>query len=235
MIYYTGDFHGNARELMYRFERIKPSAGDIIVVLGDAGLNYYGNDRGDRKVKKTLARNDIEYFCLHGNHEMRPASIPSYHEEEWHGGTVYVENEYPNLKFAKDGEIYDLDGFRCIVIGGAYSVDKYYRLMRGANWFPDEQPDDEIKKQVEKALSKENWKIDCVLSHTCPSKYVPIEAFLPGLDQSTVDRSTEDWLDELENKLTYKRWLCGHWHIEKKIDNLEFLFKGVITLPEAGL
>ena len=108
MIYYTGDFHGNARELMYRFERIKLSAGDIIVVLGDAGLNYYGNDRGDRKVKKTLARNDIEYFCLHGNHEMRPASIPSYHEEEWHGGIVYVEEEYPK-RTGLDAEIYIVD------------------------------------------------------------------------------------------------------------------------------
>ena len=113
----------------------------------------------------------------------------AYHEVTWHGGTVYVEDDFSNLLFAKDGEIYDLDGKKSIVIGGAYSVDKYYRLQRGMNWFPDEQPSDEIKLKTEKQLSAVNWNVDIVLTHTCPQKYVPIEAFLPGLDQSMVDHS----------------------------------------------
>lgn len=31
---------------------------------------------------------------------------------------------------------------KTIVIGGAYSVDKFYRLSKGYNWFEDEQPSD---------------------------------------------------------------------------------------------
>ena len=69
--------------------------------------------------------------------------------KEYHGGKVWVQPEYPNLVFAIDGEIYDFFGHSCIVIGGAYSVDKYYRLARGYNWFEDEQPSDEIKEKVE--------------------------------------------------------------------------------------
>jgi len=68
-----------------------------------------------------------------------------------------------------------------------------------------------------------NWKIDTVLSHTCPAKYIPTEAFLPGIDQATVDRSTEIWLDDIEIRLTYNHWLCGHWHIDKHIDKMHFL------------
>ena len=49
---------------------------------------------------------------------------------------------------------------------------------------------------------------------------VPIEAFMPGLDQSLVDHSTEEWLDYLESKLNYKAWFCGHWHMDKRIDLL---------------
>jgi hypothetical protein len=86
------------------------------------------------------------------NHEQRPQSIAGYTETLWHGGTVFMEPEFPNLLFAKDGEIYDFDGRKCIVIGGAYSVDKFFRLARGLNWWEDEQPSDEIKVQVEEKL-----------------------------------------------------------------------------------
>ena len=136
---------------------------------------------------------------------------------------VYVEDEYPNLLFAKDGDIYDLDGHKTIVIGGAYSVDKPYRLAYGRYWWPDEQPSQEIKDYVQKRLDGEEWKIDIVLSHTVPLKYEPVEAFLPGIDQSGVDKSTEEWLDAIENRLDYKRWYCGHYHIEKQTDRIMML------------
>ena len=62
-----------------------------------------------------------------------------YKLQEWNGGKVWVEEAYPNILFAKDGEIYDIAGMKTIVIGGAYSVDKFYRLSKGYNWFEDEQ------------------------------------------------------------------------------------------------
>ena len=61
---------------------------------------------------------------------------------------VYYEEKYPNLLFAKDGEIYDFDGKKAVVIGGAYSVDKYYRLRNYMPWFESEQPTEEIKHYV---------------------------------------------------------------------------------------
>ncbi len=42
----------------------------------------------------------------------------------WHGDGVYWEEEYPSLLFAKEGEVFDLDGKQAIVMGGAYSIDK---------------------------------------------------------------------------------------------------------------
>ena len=146
------------------------------------------------------------------------------------GGTVYFEEEFPNLFFAKDGEIYDLEGIKAIAIGGAYSVDKWYRLQRNIHWFPDEQPSVEIKTRVEKKLDDLGWQIDAVLTHTCPYGYIPREAFMSCVDQSTVDNSTELWLDTLEKKLNYKAWYCGHWHIEKRIDKIHFLFESVETV-----
>ena len=208
MILLTGDIHGDVRSPLWVIQRHGLTPDDLLILLGDVG----------------------PIFCIHGNHEERPFNIPSYHEVTWHGGTVYVEDDFSNLLFAKDGEIYDLDGKKAIVIGGAYSVDKYYRLQRGMNWFPNEQPSDEIKQKTEKQLSAVNWNVDVVLTHTCPQKYVPIEAFLPGLDQSMVDHSTEEWLDRIEDRLNYKDWFCGHWHIDKRVDKMHFMMRSVEAL-----
>lgn len=229
MVYYIGDIHGQVSKVLDAIHNCDITSNDIIVILGDAGLNYFGNEYGDADRKKILNEKEIKILCVHGNHEKRPATINSYTTQEWNGGTIYYEKEYPNILFAKDGEIYNLEGARTIVIGGAYSVDKFYRIANRIAWFEDEQPSEEIKNRVEAVLKSENWEIDQVLSHTCPTKYIPWEAALPGIDQSRVDNSTEQWLDTIEDRLKYKRWLCGHWHIDKTIDKMRFVMYDTVT------
>jgi len=231
MVYLTGDTHGQFAKIIDFIQRFELTEEDIIIILGDAGFNYYGNERGDRYVKHHLNDTGVTIFCIHGNHEKRPESLPYYHISEWRGGAVYVEDDFPNILFAKDGEVFEFEGCQAIVIGGAYSVDKFYRLKRGIGWFEDEQPSEETKGIVESKLETIGWHIDMVLSHTCPAKYIPTEAFLPGIDQSTVDRSTENWLDRIEDRLQYKNWYCGHWHIDKKVDRVHFLMDGFETFP----
>ena len=122
-------------------------------------------------------------------------------------------------------------GHSCLVIGGAYSIDKHYRLAMGYGWWPDEQPSPQVKKKVERVLEERDWQVDVVFSHTCPLKYEPVEVFLPGVDQSTVDKSTEEWLDAIESNLHYERWYCGHYHTEKQVDKLRFMFEDYAVLP----
>ena len=222
-IYVTGDSHGDFRQIANFCSAMKTKRKDIMIVLGDAGLNYFGDTR-DTDRKEFVSRTRMTYLMVHGNHEMRPATLENYKLIEWNGGMVYQEERFPNLLFAKDGEIYRLGGKNVMAIGGACSVDKEYRMRMGYRWFADEQPSGEIKKYVEQQLDRAGWKVDVVLSHTCPRKYEPVEHFLPGIDQSKVDKSTENWLDAIEDRLDYKEWYCGHWHINKHIDKLTFLF-----------
>ena len=234
MVYITGDIHGEVHRVLEMIDKYEITPNDIIVILGDVGMNYYGNKKGDRNRKKRMSNLGIPILCIHGNHEMRPETLITYREDQWCGGTVYVEEEFPNLFFAKDGEVYDLEGTKAIAIGGAYSVDKWYRLQRDLHWFPDEQPSDEIKARVEKKLNELSWQIDAVFTHTCPYRYIPREAFMGCVDQSTVDNSTEIWLDSIEGKLNYNAWYCGHWHIDKRIDKMHFLFESVETTPKSN-
>ena len=222
MIYYTGDIHGNPALLveMCRFYEMK--AADTLVILGDVGVNY-SLDVRDTLAKRILSSVTPTVLCIHGNHERRPATIATYVEKEWHGGNVYVEERYPSILFAKDGEVYDLNGKRTIVIGGAYSIDWMLRTP-GQSWWPDEQPSDEVKACVEQKLEQIGWDVDIVLTHTAPLKYEPVEAFLPFIDQKQVDKTTEAWLGMLEERLSYRKWFCGHYHISKNVGNLQFMY-----------
>lgn len=226
-VYITGDVHGDFDDLEARCRKAQTREDDIVVILGDVALNY-SNDWKDYRRKKKASALGPKLFCVHGNHEMRPANVKGYELVDWHGGRAWIQPEFPNLIFAKDGEIYDLGGKKIIVLGGAYSTDKQWRLAYDYEWFPDEQPSDEIKQYAEEQLDRAGWKVDAVFSHTCPFKYRPLEDITFRPDQSKVDTSTEQWLDKIEDRLEYGKWYCGHWHINKRIDKMEFLFQNII-------
>ena len=227
-IYLTGDTHGSFSRIEKFCAKMETTKDDIIIILGDAGINFRGGWI-DLQNKKYISSLPITLFCIHGNHEQRPSTISTYIEKEWHNGTVYVEEQFPSILFAKDGEVYDLNGKKAIAIGGAYSIDWMLRIP-GRSWWPDEQPSKETKLVVEIKLDQLNWKIDIVLSHTVPLKYEPVEMFLPGIDQSKVDKSTEEWLDTIEERLQYTNWYAGHFHTEKVQDNLFMLFHSFAAL-----
>lgn len=200
-----------------------------MIILGDVGFNVFGDAR-DCYNKYHINSLGFTVFCVNGNHKMRPYDIKTYKMKEYNSGLVWYENEFPNLLFAKDGEVYDLGGMKCMVIGGAYSIDKPIRIAMGYPWFGNEQPSSEIKCFVEQRLSQRDNKIDVILSHTCPLKYESSEVFLSGIDQSTVDKSTEKWFDRIEETIGYKKWFCGHYHTSKKIDKIQFMFEEFLEL-----
>ena len=82
----------------------------------------------------------------------------------------------------------------------------------------------EIKAYVESQLEKVNWTVDVVFTHTVPKQYEPTWAFIPGYDQSRVDKSTEEWLDTIEQNLSYERWYAGHYHVESQEGPIRIMF-----------
>ena len=220
MIYITGDTHRD----FSRLDNMKFNKDDMLIILGDAGINYCLNEE-DNKFKEYLKKYNVKMFCIRGNHEERPENIRTYKEINMFGGKVFIEEDYPYLIFAKDGEEYNIDGKSVLVIGGAYSVDKEYRLMYGYKWFKDEQLTKEEMDTIYKKVKGKHY--DLVLTHTCPYKYEPVEVFLSGIDQSKVDKSMELFLDKIEESIKYDKWYCGHYHTEKEIDRAEFLFQTV--------
>lgn len=89
-----------------------------------------------------------------------------------------------------------------------------------------------IKDRVESVLASRSWQVDIVLSHTTPLSLEPREAFLPFIDQSTVDTSTEEWLDGIERRLAYERWYAGHFHTVKETGKLRLMYQDYAKLRE---
>ena len=206
-VYMTGDIHGDPIRL-WSIENFcnnhKTTTDDWLICLGDVGLNYYGaKSKEEISLKNEAAKLPIKMFCIHGNHERRPIKEDGYKEIEVTEGAIQGpmlwDSRYPNQYFAIDGAVYKIQTsertLNALVCGGAYSVDKFYRLQFRANWWPDEQPNELTKGLVR--LMATRYPIDIMLTHTCPLRFEPKELFLDCIDQSTVDTTTEEFFDEL--------------------------------------
>ena len=230
MIWLTGDTHGHFDRVEQFCREHRTTTDDILIILGDSGFNFGGGER-DLFLKTRASHFPITIFSLHGNRENRPQNIPSYVTGSFHGGTVYYEPQFPNLLFAVDSEVYSFGGKDCLVVGGAYSTGKEYRLAKGLGWWPDEQPSDAVKQHVEELLAARSWQMEIILTHTCPLRYKPHEALKRDLDQSTVDSTTEQWMDSIEERLSYAHWYCGHFHTDKAVGKLQILFQTFVPFP----
>ena len=210
----TGDTH----RIFSRFHSIKPVENEqtAVIILGDAGLNI-GRERDDRDTKNALCRNyPYLFYCVRGNHELRPEDVPGMELiwDDYVGGHVWVENSFPNIRYFQDWGIYHINGLRTLVIGGAYSVDKWWRLQRGSFWSSREQLTTEEMEECERFVTKRPH-FDLVLSHTTATRYQPTDLFLGCIDQTTVDNTMEKWLEHLFEKITFGIHLFGHYHADR--------------------
>ena len=245
--YITGDKHRDFTEVKKFCRAYGTRKQDVLIILGDAGFNYYDDRRDDRLKAKAAALN-ITLFCLHGNKENRPQNVGTYGLRNFCGGKVYYEPRYPNLLFALDGETYVFEGRRYFVAGGAHSVDKIRCLEEKLPFWEDEMPDDGVKCAAETALAGEKNRVYGMLTHTCPLKYLPTEMFLSTGRAAAekrrqplrfrrkrkfpldIDRSTVAWLDSLEERVSYTVWYCGHYHIDKEIDRVCMMYREIRPL-----
>lgn len=232
-VIFTGDTHGGVSTIVRvgniqrNMPQYKPEE-TAIVILGDAGLNFYLNNT-DKKYKKLLNSMGYHIYCVRGNHEQRPNLVKNMIliEDENVDNSVWMEEAFPNIRYFVDGNVYNLCGHSALVVGGAYSVDKWYRLARAGyapeeaetanpkkcGWFKDEcLTADEMDEISQNVYGK---SFNFILSHTCPISWEPTDLFLGCIDQSTVDKSMELWLDKLKDNVNWKYYLFGHYHADR--------------------
>ena len=144
------------------------------------------------------------------------------------------------------GEIFDIDGRKFFAFGGAKSHDiqdgilnideeeriyeyrkrgAYFRI-RDFSWWDLELPTDEEMQNGINNLEKVNYKVDYVISHCCPTS---IQALLSS---GTYKKDyLTDYLQEISEKLDFRKWYFGHYHDNKQVnDQYVLLYEDIISI-----
>ena len=225
-MFVIADLHGSIfalKEFIFYFnshnEQNPNDVQDTVFVCGDAGLEYGDHIQG--QMKKEMKNTPYTWIIMRGNHDNR------YHQDhqdwnvrDWCGTEVIYSEKYPNILYLSDTSgVFTYNGHECLFVPGGYSVDKYYRIMRGFPWVENEKLS--FSEMNEAIRLSEQHKVDYVFSHVAPLKFEPNfkDLFLSGIDQSTVEKDMEVGLNQvLHNVLTKNptaEWYFGHYHDDR--------------------
>lgn len=212
MVLVTGDTHGKYD--LSRFLSFNDVGGyklgkkDSVIIAGDFGGVWYGDERDDEVLDIYAEKPYITYF-VDGNHENFDL-LNKYKVTEVNGAKCHAIRK--NLFHVCRGEILKLDGLDIFCFGGATSTDKMYR-EEGKSWWPQEMPSEAEYENATKNLAKVYNEVDYVITHSAPTPTLKYMA-----DWYETDKLT-NWLGRLENKIHYEKWYFGHYHVNRKIDD----------------
>jgi len=232
-MYLMGDIHGDVQRIIDVINGDNCEEKNIIV-LGDAGINYYLDQRDielKKKLQDEIDNNNnklINVFFLRGNHECRPEHICDYGCKHIYGGECYIEEEFPNLIFLKDGESYKIDNKNIIALGGGFSDDWFYRLLNDKIWVDQELSYQEYERAKEKL---DNTGEIIVLSHMLPSSALSLFNINKEFCSDT-ETLLESILELYSSKIM--EWYAGHYHKDIQVlkDNIKMniIYKNVLRI-----
>ena len=220
----SGDFHANAESelksirkntLMSQYSPEIYSEINYHIILGDGGFLWPGNKAGDRANYRELALRPFPVLCVIGNHEPM-LGRPDLPEVDIGIGekVILVNKDRPFVAYLKRGKIYSIEGKRFLVLGGALSIDKEYRLPN-ISWWENEYWTPAEKQSVFSLLQKET-QVDYVLSHTGPSRInETVFTFLRHSHQPKFFDEVGALNERIDGMISCKLWFCGHWHRDK--------------------
>ena len=175
---------------------------------------------------------------MDGNHENFDR-LYSYPVEEWHGGKVHRIRD--SVIHLMRGQVFDIDEKKIFTFGGASSHDidggilepddpefkkKKKELDKGwlpyrinhLSWWAQELPSEEEMQEGRRNLEANGNKVDFMISHCCASS----TQVLLGGAMYKPDILT-DYLEELRQKVQFKKWFFGHYHDNKNVNAEEIL------------
>ena len=248
MIYITGDTHSDfTRFTEDRFPiQTEMTKNDYVIICGDFGgvWTFEEESSREKEVLDWLNNKNFTTLFVDGNHEIFTRLYNDYPVEKWHGGKVHKIRD--SVLHLNRGEIFDIDGKKIFAFGGAKSHDiqdgilnldeeeriyeyrkrgAYFRI-RDFSWWDLEVPTKEEMQNGINNLEKVNYKVDYIISHCCPTS---VQALLSG---GTYKKDyLTDYLQEISEKLEFKKWYFGHYHDYRQVNSqFVLLYEDIVPL-----
>lgn len=232
----TGDIHGNPfqRLNLENFPEGKTfTKEDYVIILGDFGL-VWDDSAMEHSCLDWLENKPWTTLFIDGNHENYDL-LNKFPIEEWGGGRV--QKIRSSVIHLLRGEVYDIGGYKFLAMGGARSHDiqdgvlevgdprikiwkkddfKLFRINH-ISWWEEEIPNEEERKNALKNLAENDYKVDYILTHEAPSSDVVLmDHLLYHPDEYS------RWLEmEIRQKVKYKKWFFGHYHLNLDVNEKE--------------
>lgn len=236
MIYVTGDLHGfttleEKNRLSRRNFDIYPllrslTKEDYLIVCGDFGL-FWDNSSEERYWRDWLSKKPYTTLFLDGNHE-NFEMLGTFPVSEWMGGQV--QEVGGGMRHLLRGQVYMIDGKRIFIMGGAESHDKELR-EEGTSWWPQEMPTEAEFDEARRNLDACGWRVNYVLTHSLPT---PVQAQIFQQDPDAYPgNALTDFLEEIRQKLTFRAWYSGHYHLDGRVisdPRLHLIYNGIREL-----
>lgn len=221
MVYVIGDRHGE--EDGFSEEKLPGQAGwteaDTVIVTGDFGFVMRGekNNLAERNKLDALEKKPYTIAFCDGNHEGFPY-LETYPEEIRFGAPVRRIRK--NVFWLQRGYVYTIEGKTFFVMGGAYSMDREWRLryqqICGERiWFPEELPSPDEYLRAIRVLKEHQHRVDYIITHTAPRTIIPR---IIGRYPDDHDRELTGFLDWVYHEVMFTRWYFGHFHEDVEVN-----------------
>ena len=231
MIFITGDLHGHHD--IHKFStscfnmQNELTRSDYVIICGDFGLRWCDSEE-EKNWLKWLDKKSWTTLWIDGNHENFDM-LKDYPVEKWKGGKIQKITD--NIFHLCRGSLFEIDGKRIFVFGGAESHDKQYRKL-GVTMWEEELPNEEEMEHGRQVLESANWEADIMITHSLPSR-IQEDLFL---DTNYKSNRLTDFFDELDEKMNFKLWFSGHYHHSGWYDKKHILiYNDIVKLTDTGI
>lgn len=178
----AGDVHGNIKNVKHLFDIAEQQECDGIVQVGDFGFWTHKKEGVVflQYVAALISERNIFLWWLDGNHENHQ-NLQELYDLDEHGFRPMFPRDlwkedfpvhHPFVHLPR-GTIWEWDGVRFCAFGGAYSVDKLWRIQKEGRmavmhtlWWPEETITEAELINFENSNPE---PVDVLLTHDCPA------------------------------------------------------------------
>ena len=216
MFYFVSDIHGHIRldNLKKNIQKICLNSEDFLIILGDAGIVW--SEQKNKEVYEFYNNLPCMVLFIDGNHE-NFSLLNQYPKSSWNGGTIRLITS--NIIYLMRGEIFKINNIKFFTFGGGFSAKRLSNTSPVFIW-DEELPCEDEYQNAWKNIEKHKNTVDYILTHSAPSKVLE-HLNLPRYSE---EEKLINFLDKINQTLSFKQWFLGHYHIDASFDEYFILF-----------